>query len=414
MSELRQQLIVELSGKGNLPAHLEGAAKQSKAAGQGVLTVRQEAERLGKVSLRGLLNPLTTRQVLPSEASARPAKPPGFDWKSAAATYASGMGMVGSVGLYSPAAAERFSWAVKDFGAAIGRDLLPSLEKGTRWVYDLQKAYLSLSPGTRKVIADTIFYGTVLAGGVLAYRGIALVAGAASTMITGLAARIAALSVVAGNFMLGAGAGGAAAAGASGGLLAGAGGFARKGLKGGLYAWLAYEAGNLFANRGDEYGGLSDKFVGSVSRGIEGSFRWLFQGKAGFREWNRRAGLIEREKWGLDMTPGERAELQRYKDKASKDAGGGEMLAARPAQIFAGAEDFLRSLQMDVIQSPQVQAQRDLTDAIRELILTLKSGGGAAGAGMVGGGAAAGIVDMSSIGGMLARAAGALFGGGRG
>jgi hypothetical protein len=398
--ELRQRLIIELNGPGNLPKTLSDSARQARVAEAGLVKVRREvgeASRAAKEFARLVSGGFLSQKLPDENAAAKAAKQMEEARKKRQQLYKEGttasLGlfaagaatMRGTVGQYAPAAADRFDWALKDFGASIGRDLQPNLEKATKWVYELGNAYLSLSPGTRKAIADTIFYGTLLAGGVVVYKSLAFVIGGTYTATRGLVAglgqlagalgisTVAAQRAAVANVAAG-GSSGMLAAGAAGGLLARGG---RLALRAGLPAWLAYEGLNLFGDKGDEFGGLGDKLVGSASRTVEATFRKIFNSRARFQEWRARASLTESVKWG-NASPEQIARYQKMNetDEQKKDAFG---MAARPGQIFGGAQDMLRQMQLDIIQSGRIDSQRELTQALEKLTAaiteSLKKGG---------------------------------------
>jgi hypothetical protein len=430
--ELRQRLIVELNGPGNLPKQLGDSAKQAREASKAVKDLRKDVDayRRGQAAMLSA-NALDSyrraeqrvnKELLDEQKKAREQRQAlkSRFMVGAAATFAAGSALTRStVSQYAPAAADRFDWALKDFGAAIGRDMLPSLEKATRGVYELQEAYLSLSPETRKAIADTIFYGTILAGGVVVYKGLAFVVGSAYTATRGL---VVGLRELAGALGLNAaaaqraalanatagGASGMLAAGAAGGLLARGGRFA---LRAGLPAWLAYEGMNLFGNKGDEFGGLGDKLVGSASRTVEGFFRKIFQGREGFEQWRQRANLIEDVKWGR-ASPEQIARYQKM-NETGEERKGGELLAARPPAIFGGMQEYLHQVQLDILGSGPMAEKRDrreLIDALKTLASIMQK---AANAGMVGGLGGVASVGPGDLGLMGQLMMGAL-GGGRG
>ena len=200
MADLTQTILVNLTGSGNLPGLLAGAAAGAKSLGQnfagaGTVGAKTPGAAAGAgtagtpaganagtaganpaSSLSDTLKIISSlhRQQAQEEADAlAAAKKQHEDDLSArkeankklliaaGAAFAGGMGAItGLSGLFNPWALQQFQRATADLGATIGRDLLPYLQTATRFVRDIADAYASLPEPIRSGIAAVIAIGT--------------------------------------------------------------------------------------------------------------------------------------------------------------------------------------------------------------------------------------------------------------
>lgn len=288
MPDLTQTILVNLTGGGNLPGLLAGAAAGATALNKGLAgagtagkpaagiggQATMPSQGVGGQSVFNIANAVIHIQTATithggiggqagkeddGKADKRADETNRHLKMAAAAAFGGGMGAItGLAGMFNPWALQQFQRASADLGATIGRDLLPYLQTATRFVRDIADAYASLPAPLRSMIAVGIALGVAVGGAALVVWGIsrafaflrttALLAAAAFGIQTAAMRQQAAVAAMSAG--VGAGAAGATATAAA------AGGMGLLGKAGvvGLVALLGYELFSAFKNKSNPQG----------------------------------------------------------------------------------------------------------------------------------------------------------------
>ena len=202
MSELSQKVVVDLLAKGDLRKQLDAAATSADKLNQRTQAGREylEGMRQSSEKLKGQLAAMKTRdglkelrerakleqaivvarkratgelakeridkaKIAQDKIVAERAQARSENRTAGRNLFAGGTAaVIGTTALFNPWAVDRFTWALKDMGAAIGQDLEPLLVGATKVIRGLADAYVNLEPAVRSGIADVVGVGIAWGG----------------------------------------------------------------------------------------------------------------------------------------------------------------------------------------------------------------------------------------------------------